>query len=159
MKLATCYLLFSIAATTCLASGITLATTAEAAARAKHIYTIKITKVTKPKTPYSGTKPYPITIEFELLEKLKGETTISRSAVYTIPAIQHTMPDGNTMGIWLQTYASGHEDKVTVGKEYLIYSEFVDPKSKSTFGAMRIEPISQKSALAKALKRAPKTQD
>ena len=134
--------------------GFTTSTLEETHGQVEHIFAVKVTKVTKPQKEYTGEKSYPIEIEYELIEILKGGKISKTKAIYTLPAIQRTLPDGQVMRVWLNTLASGKELSVAKGESYLLYAQKngVREDDAAVF-IVRIDPISDKPELVELLSK------
>ena len=139
--------------------GFTVSTIEEVHGKVEHIFAVKVLAVSKPEKQYTGAEPYPVELQFEITETLKGVATAKTNAIYTLPAIERETVDGTVMRVWLKTPASGQELSVVKGKEYLLYV----PKlgilaDKPAIGLVRIDPISEKKKLMKLLESTKKSQ-
>ena len=137
--------------------GFDVSTIEEVHGQVDLIFAVKITKVSKPKEGYTGKKPYPVEIDFGLIEALKGNPTAKTKGIYTHPAIETEFPNGKVMRVWLKVLASGNELSVVKGKEYLIYAhKHGMQENNPVVRIVRIDPISEKQKLTVLLKESRK---
>ena len=131
-----------------------MSTVDEAHAKVDFIFAVKVKEVSQPQKEYTGAEPYPIELQFELIETLKGAATAKTNAIYTQPAIERRLDDGKVMRVWLKVLASGKELSVAKGGKYLLYAQKHGIQDdERAIRIVRIDPMSEKSKLVEAMKK------